>query len=804
MRHAVLCALCAVLVGLLHGQSTTSLNGTVSDSTGAVIPNASITLVNNDTTARRETRSDDEGRYSFQQVQPGHYRLEAKAAGFSGTVVNDVRLLVSTPATVPIVLEVGPVASTVEVTSESLQLSTTDASIGNAIGDKPITQLPFEARNVVGLLALQPGVTYLGEPDPAQQPDFRSGTVNGGKSDQANVTLDGVDVNDQQNRSPFTSVLRVTLDSVQEFRTITTNAGVDFGHSSGAQVTLVTKSGTNMIHGSAYEYLRNTLTSANDFFANQAGLNRAKLDRNVFGLSIGGPAKKNKLFFFLNYEGRRDRSETLSSARTVPTADFRNGIFTYQRKDGTIGKLTPDDVKTLDPLGIGENAAALALFKTYPLPNSTAAGDSLNTSGFIFNASTPLDYNTYLAKFDYSIDSNGRHTVFWRGNLQNDSYANGLPQFPGDPPSQVSLNNSKGFAAAYTGVLRANLISNFRYGLTRQGVETTGAQTAAAARFRDISDRNQLTTALARIVPLHQVSEDLSWVRSAHTFAFGGVMRFITNNRSSTANSFSDALASSSALLGSGNEFLAADAANTLAYKRQFTNLLGIMSQLTRQANYDLKGNLLPEGTVIRRQFKEQDYELYLADTWKATRALTLSAGLRMSLFPPVYEAQGYQTSPSMSLEDWFNLRGSLATQGKPQSQAPKVAFDLASKTGRGLYPYQHDLAPRAAIAYSPQSDSSLSRFFFGGRGRSSIRAGFGMYYDLFGQSILRDADSTALGFSSRITNPLNADSKTYPRFTGFYNVPFSSQFFPAATPTSTFPQTYPDVFAITTVSTTG
>ena len=118
---------------------------------------------------------------------------------------------------------------TISVTGDAVQVNTSDASIGNAIGEKPITQLPFEARNVVGLLSIQPGVTYLGEPYPARQPDYRSGTVNGGKSDQANVTLDGIDVNDQQNRSPFTSVLRVTLDSVQEFRTITTNAGADFG-----------------------------------------------------------------------------------------------------------------------------------------------------------------------------------------------------------------------------------------------------------------------------------------------------------------------------------------------------------------------------------------------------------------------------------------------------------------------------------------------------------------------------------------------------------------------------------------------
>ena len=205
----------------------------------------------------------------------------------------------------------------------------------------------------------------------------------------------------------------------------------------------------------------------------------------------------------------------------------------------------------------------------------------------------------------------------------------------------------------------------------------------------------------------------------------------------------------------------------------------------------------MPEGSTVKRVFAEQEYEFYAQDTWKAARGLTVTAGLRVSLFPPVYEAQGYQVSPSMSLEDWFNLRGSLAAQGKPQSGAPPITLDLASKTGRGLYPYQHDVAPRLALAYAPQGDSGLSRFFFGGKGKSSVRAGAGMYYDLFGQSIITSFDSTALGFSSLFTNPLNANSRTFPRFTGFNNIPFSSPFFPSAPATSTFPQTYPDAFDI-------
>src|SRR5437016_1974781 len=308
-RTILVLILSVLLAALLNAQDTTSLSGSVTDPSGAGVPNATLTLINNDTSARREIRADTEGRYSFQQVQPGHYHVLAKAAGFSDVIVNDIRLLVDSPTTIPIVFEkLGTVTTTIAVSAESVQLNTMDASIGNAIGDKPITQLPFEARNVVGLLSLQPGVTYLGEPDPAQQNDFRSGTVNGGKSDQANVMLDGVDVNDQQNRSAFTSVLRVTLDSVQEFRTITTNAGADLGRTSGAQVSMVTKSGGNIVHGSLYEFHRNTLTSANSFFNNRAGVPRQKLIRNVFGASFGGPIKKNRLFFFTNYEGRRDRS----------------------------------------------------------------------------------------------------------------------------------------------------------------------------------------------------------------------------------------------------------------------------------------------------------------------------------------------------------------------------------------------------------------------------------------------------------------------------------------------------------------
>jgi hypothetical protein len=288
-----------------QAQSTSSLTGVVTDPSGAVVPSAEIVAINSETNARRTATSDSQGRYSLPQMQPSTYQVTAHAPSFSEVVVHDVHLLVNTPSTVDIHFEVGTVQQTVAVSAETAQVNTQDATIGNAIGTRPITELPFDARNVVGLLSIQPGVTYFG--DPSTRDDYRSGAVNGGKSDQGNVTLDGVDVNDQQYRSAFTSVLRATLDSVQEFRTTTTNGGADAGRSSGAQVALITKSGTNALHGSLYEYTRNTLTSANSFFNNEDGVPRQTLIRNVFGGSVGGPIKKNRAFYFLNYEGAETR-----------------------------------------------------------------------------------------------------------------------------------------------------------------------------------------------------------------------------------------------------------------------------------------------------------------------------------------------------------------------------------------------------------------------------------------------------------------------------------------------------------------
>ncbi|MCY4593464.1 MAG: carboxypeptidase-like regulatory domain-containing protein, partial [Bryobacterales bacterium] len=327
-RTASLAMLFALLSApALFGQSS-GLSGVVTDETGGVIPGAEIDIMNEANGFQRSVKSNEEGNYTFAQVPPGSYTLSAVREGFAPVIVEGVSLLVNTNVSLPVVFgTVEAVEEAVTVSASAAQVNTTDASVGSAFGTKPIQQLPLNARNPAGLLSLQAGVTFLSaDPlDSKKAGDIRNGTVNGARSDQSNVTLDGVDVNDQNGRLPFTSVLRNTLDSIQEFRVVTTTANADQGRSAGAQVALVTRSGTNDIHGSLYEFHRNTATAANDFFNNRAGVDRAKLIRNVFGASVGGPVREGRLFYFANYEGRRDASEG-SAVRTVPNDSLRQGF----------------------------------------------------------------------------------------------------------------------------------------------------------------------------------------------------------------------------------------------------------------------------------------------------------------------------------------------------------------------------------------------------------------------------------------------------------------------------------------------
>lgn len=778
---------------------TSSLTGTVTDPTGAVVPSVKISIVNVDTGAERTTESDRIGGYVLAQMTPGKYRLTAKAAGFSDVIVNNIDLQVNQPSTVEIKFEkLGATSTAVSIEATAAQVNTSDASIGNAIGTTAIVELPFYARNVANLLQFQPGVTPSLNTSSSTNNTI-GGNVNGGKSDQANVTLDGVDVNDQNGRTAFTTVLRMTLDSVEEFRTVTTNGGAEGGRGSGADTQLVTKSGTNEIHGSLYEYRRGTETSANTFANNSAGVPVAPLLINIPGGTIGGPIKKNKAFVFFNYEGRRDAS-AVSVTRTVPTATLQQGIVEYKNNAGVVQQVLPSQQASIDPLGVGIDQAALKVFQQYPVGNYAPGGDSLNTTGYLFNAPGKNVQNTYIAKLDYKIDNDGKHTLFWRGNLQNDSAGNGTanaPEFPGQVPNALSLANSKGYAAGYTAVLTPNVVNSLHYGLTRAGNQTTGILDSAYTLFRGYSGIYGTSTGTTRIIPVQTLADDLSWNKGTHSIRIGGVYRYISNQSLNYSHSYNTGSTNPSVINGSGADItpasLGISGSTKTSYQYAEGALLGIVASATGNYNYLTNGTLLPTGAPVSRNFVNNEGEGYITDSWKIKRNFTVTYGFRLSFFPAPHEANGQQISSNIPIGEWANTRGQLADEGLSQMGAGLITYVLPQ---RPIYPMMIDPAPRVSLAWSPSGESGIVKALTGGAGKTSVRAGFGIYYDDVGQPLVQSFNSTAFGLATTLSTAPNVlTSAQLPRFSSFYNVP-SSILAPA--PAGGFPSTYPNSFAIT------
>ncbi len=781
----------AALTASLFAQTAT-ISGTVADPTGAVIPKAVVSVTNTQTGAKRSDTSDAQGRYTIPQLPPGIYSLTAQVVGFNDVTIQRLEMLVNTPSTVNVVFDkVGSTTTSVQVEGAAQQLNTTDATLGNVITSNAIVELPSFARNVANLLTFQPGVAFFGIPASSTTglPDDRNGSVNGGRSDQSNITLDGADVNQQNDRAAFSTVLRVTPDSVEEFRTTTSNGGADTGRGSGADITLVTRSGTNSVHGSAYEYRRGTETAANDFFNNRNGVARPPLLINLFGASVGGPIKRNKAFFFVNYEGRRDASST-SINRNVPTENLKKGIVTYHDTSGALQTIGADQIKsTVDPLGIGVDQAALAVLQKYPVGNNSSLGDGLNFTGYTFNAPIHSKQDTYTAKLDYKLDNSGKESLFWRGNLQNDhgTPTFGAPQFPGQAPNVTMLSNNKGMAAGLTSVLRSNLVSTFRYGFTRQGGENTGILGSNYVTFRNIDPIIGTKTALQRTVPVHTFTEDLAWSHNAHDVKFGFSGRVISNTSVDYAKAFSSATTNASVIKGSGNDLVPASLGlskgDTTSYEYAMAAVLGIVTSATANYNNTTDGTIIPQGSPVTRDFVSRE-------------ALTLTYGLRLSIMPPVHEANGQQLSSNIPIGQWMDARRALAAQGLSDQGAGFLSYQ---PNGRPYYPQHNNWQPRLGIAYSPKGESALSKFLFG-EGKTSIRAGAGMYYDLIGQPLAGFIASNSYGLSTALATPPNVyTSSQLPRFVGFNQIPSAPNaplFFQPA-PKPVFPVSYPNAFAI-------
>ncbi len=820
MRALAVIALLALIVPFAAAQSASQLNGSVTDPSGANVAGAKITLTEIATGLQRTTTSNGSGLYQFLDVPPGSYKLEANAKGFAPFLASDITLVVRVPSTVAIRFKVAGTQESVTVEGEAPLINRTDASLGNVVESNQISELPIADRNVTYLLSLQPGVTYLGiQSQSLQDTDTRSGAVNGVRSDQSNVELDGIQVNDQNNGYAFFSILNVPPDSVEEFRVTTANSNADSGYSSGAQVALVTKSGTNKVHGSVYEYNRNTIFSANDPFLKASQLESgesntaAKLLRNVFGASIGGPILKNRFFFFANYEGRRD-AEGTSVLSFVPSASLRAGNIVYLCQDtsacpgGTVNGvtvqpgynlLTPAEIQQMDPLGIGVSQAVLtSVLQQYPLPNENA-GDGVNILGYRFASNADSSYNTYITRLDYHITSNGSESLFFRGETQNFKEPQ-TQYFPGQPASTTLLDDSKGVTVGLTSLLSPRVINDFHWGYIRQGTKTGGLSQYPAVFLNGLTDLTPFTRSLTRFVPVNQLSDNLNWTHGNHTLQFGTDLFIIRNDSSSTENSFSD-IQTNPVYLNTGgisntpsplNPPNNNNPATNQPYPAVNTNFgpnydaaiaiaMGIFAEGDGIYNFSRNGTALAQGTPINRRFAINNYEFYGQDTWHVNPRLTLTYGLRWILDAPPYETSGYQVAPcveaagggctSQNVADWFNDTRSLMNQGLPANNAGEITFTLGGPVnhGPGLWNWDHrDFSPRIAVAWAPDTGDGRLAKLLGHKDQFTLRAGYSIVYDHFGIPVVNSFDQHgSFGLSTDLGNPAGVVSvSNAPRFT--------------------------------------
>jgi hypothetical protein len=806
---------------------TAALVGEVSDAQKQVIPGATVTATHVGTSASQNTTTDERGNFRFGNLQPGVYTLKVELAGFKTAIVERVNAQVDTISREAITLEVGGIAETVSVVSETTHLNTSDASVGNVMSREQIRSLPVEAQNVVHLLSLQPGAIFIPTSNPASV-DPRYGSVAGARADQQSVTLDGIDVNDPQNQTAYTSAIRMTQEALQEFRVSTSNYNAEMGRSSGPQVSLITRSGTNQFDGSAYWNFRRTRTSTNEYFlelsqeaAGQPS-KAPKLDKDIYGGSFGGPLRRNRVFFFGNVEQLKEQSES-PVTRNVPSNSMRDGVLIYQcavaalcpggsvrgvANSHTIPAgwygMTPAEIAAIDPLGIGPSRAALEYFNKYPAPNDPGR-DNRNLMDYRFAAPIENDFLNIVSRVDYKAADN--HSFFARVGKQDDTINNSIT-FPGTPPRRQRLFNNWGGAIGYDAVLSPTITNSFRYGFTKIDENNAGVTDSNFVTFRFVTpfdgkgDANTFTD--TRATPTQNFVNDLSWFKGRHTMKAGTNIRFTRVPKNRFQSSYLSASVNPSWVAGigrrnmPGSSFCTVPGCNLPAvatgfqagYADAWLNILGVLSQANLRANYNVDGSVQPVGSPVAREIASDEYEWYIQDAWQLRPNLTITAGVRYSLYSPPYEVNGFQVAPTVSMGQWFDQRAQNAANGIPSNASEIVTFDLAGPKHNkpGFYAWdKNNFAPRLAVAWTPAE-------------RLVVRGGYSKVFDRVGVGLATNFDEGfAFGMSTQISSPFGAAYETNPgaRFVNLTTMPPTM---PAAPPGG-FPQTPPQRAGIITQS---
>lgn len=725
--------LCLTPLAGLAQTATGRIVGTVQDSTGAVVPGAAVTATNEATKVNYKTTSNSAGLYNFEALQAGVYTIEVEANGFKKLSTTSNVLTANDTATVNIALEAGAISEVVQVQGSYEKVQTNQSgNIGNVIDQKTVTSLPLNGRNPLDLVLTQPGVV--------SGANTGGGVHIYGARDRAiNITLDGIDANETSAGTATFTPVRTNPDSIQEYRLTTSNPDATMGRNSGAQVALITRSGTNDFHGSLFEFHRNRALNANEWELNRIHSPRRFLLRNQFGGSIGGPIIKNRLFFFFNTQIQR-LTQTLDQTNTVYTAQARQGIFRYVvgGRNFAAGTATPSvdaqgnplpgltigtyNAATNDPRALGLDPTVQKILGLTPLPNRFDVGDGLNTAGFTSLATRTDPQRDFNTKIDFTL--NERNSFFGRyswgqQDTNGDTTNSGAARFPGLPPIVATFRTPRNLAVGWRSTLSNRttneLIAGGNYFKFDFAIPSN--QDPRTTPIITVNPTDPLSNGFGNLreITTYQALDNMTHVAGPHTLRFGANLRLQRHlDRRGTVAGLD---VNPRYLLGGAidpttfklptvcTSSITTNCINTNDRSRLQGFINDSLGKLNRvDVGLVAQGNTYgPPGTPFVFDAWYPEYDFYFQDDWRARSNLTLNFGVRYEPKPKPY-ARGENKI--------FAPEQPFVTGAAPSTSLRYVNADL----------YKSDLnnfAPAVGVAWDPFRD-----------GKTAVRGNFRIAFD--------------------------------------------------------------------------
>ena len=684
-----LALICSATQMNLHSQVTGgTISGTVADSTGRFIPNASISVTNTATGISRTVTTNTDGFYTAPNLLPGTYDLKFTAAGFKTELKSGISLTVGATIALDLTMKVGTTTETVQVQTEApaVQLSTSDISA--VVNATTVRELPLNGRSWTDLATLQPGVNRI-----ETQPDFAQGTdrgnrgfgqqltISGARPQQNNYRLDGVSLNDYANGAPG-SVLGGSLgvDAIQEFSVLTSNYSAEYGKTSGGVVNAITRSGTNQIHGSAYEFLRNSHLDARNFFDDPTQPT-PPFKRNQFGGAVGGPILKNRTFFFVDYEGIR-QSKGITTVATVPSAAAKAGTLCS----------SPDPGSTCTPTPITVDQQAQQYFTFYPTPQNPLAGSNGDLGVFTFAGQQIVNENFLTSRVDHKFSE--KDSLF--GSYMFDKTPYSAPD--GLNNVEFTTLTSRQFASIEeTHLFTPGFANSIRIGGNHEAVNNNESLKAinpdAARTDLGVGGSSFAGRDAAQVLIGGGVSDFTGGVGGSPTYFYhwNSIQLYDDAFLTKGKHSMRFGVAVERMLLN----VLADTDPNGIW---NFDNLQGFLTNQPTKFQGGIASTLTP------RNLRQTLFGAYLQDDWRARPNLTVNLGLRYEMTTVISETRG-------KLANLRNISDALAVCG---TMAPTGCSGTGSFFGN---PTLKDFEPRLGFAWAPLKN-----------GRTAVRGGIGLF----------------------------------------------------------------------------